>query len=65
MQPEPQVQDSQVQSGLSHPVLLPQLQSGPQVHGSQVQAGLLHFVLLLMAPILGPRPECPEVIILV
>ena len=55
LQPEPQLQDSQVQSGLSHPLLLPQLQSAPQVHGSQVQAGLSHFVLLLIAVILGSR----------
>jgi len=53
LQPDPQVQDSQVQSGLSQPLFFPQLQSEPQVQGLQVQAGLSHFVSPLMTAILG------------
>lgn len=61
LQSGPQVQDSQVQLGLSQPLLgLPQLQSGPQVHGEQVQFGFAHSVVV-MRSILAQRRRPPDV----
>lgn len=45
----PQVHDSQVQLGFSHPEAgWAQLQSDPQVQGEQLQLGFSHFVSLVM-----------------
>ena len=56
VQSGPQVQDSQVQFGLSHPLAgLPQLQSGPQEHGEQVQFGFAHSVVVMTSILAQPR----------